>query len=154
METPLTLDEEMKARLDEGKVVLLAPQGISMLPFIHGGRDKVMVRKEAEVKVGDIVLVPHGDHLILHRVYAINGARLTLMGDGNLKGTEEVDAKEVMGTAVQVVEPDGRCHKPGKAWLWRHALSLRRYLLKLNRKWNKLWNPSRVAHHEVPSQNK
>ena len=98
MEKSLTLDEEMKARLEEGKVIQLAPQGISMLPFIQGGRDKVLVRKETEVKAGDIVLVPHGDHLILHRVYAIHGPRLTLMGDGNLKGTEEVDVSEVMGT--------------------------------------------------------
>ena len=139
MEKSLTLNEEMKARLEEGKVVQLAPQGISMLPFIHGGRDKVLVRKEAVVKEGDIVLVPHGDHLILHRVYAIHGPRLTLMGDGNLKGVEEVDLSEVMGTVVQILKPNGCCIKPRKAWLWRHARAVRRPILKLRRKWCKLW---------------
>jgi hypothetical protein len=133
-----TLNEEMRARLDEGKVVQLVPQGISMLPFIHGGRDKVLVRKEAVVKEGDIVLVPHGDHLILHRVYAIHGPRLTLMGDGNLKGVEEVDLAEVMGTVVQIVRPDGRSLKPHKAWFWRHTQAVRRPMLKLRRKCCKL----------------
>ena len=138
MEKPLTLDEAMKERLEQGKVIQLTPVGISMLPFIRGGRDKVLVRKEKEVKVGDIVLVPYGDHLILHRVYAIDGTRLTLMGDGNLKGTEEVEASEVMGTAVQIIQPDGRGRKPRKAWLWRHTLPVRRLMLKLRRKWYKM----------------
>lgn len=138
MEKPLTLDEAMKERLEQGKVVQLAPLGISMLPFIRGGRDKVLVRKVSKVKVGDIVLVPHGGHLILHRVYAIHGTRLTLMGDGNLKGTEEVDASEVMATAVEIVRPNGHSRRPHKAWLWRHTIFARRLMLKLRRKWYKL----------------
>lgn len=138
MENPLTLDEETKERLAQGKVVLIAPLGISMLPFIQGGRDKVLVRKEVKVKVGDIVLAPYDGRLILHRVYDTDGRRLTLMGDGNLKGTEEVDAAMVMATAVRIVKPNGRCLKPGKAWLWRHTLPARRLMLKLRRKWYKL----------------
>lgn len=138
MEKPLTLDEAMKERLEQGKVIQLTPVGISMLPFIRGGRDKVLVRKVTEVKVGDIVLVPYGDHLILHRVYVIDGTRLTLMGDGNLKGTETVETSEVMGTAVQIIKPNGRCRKPHRAWLWRHMLPARRLMLKLRRKWYKL----------------
>ena len=138
MEDLLTLGEEMEERLKQGKVIQFVPQGISMLPFIQGGRDKVLVRKETEVKVGDIVLVPYGGHLILHRVYAINGSHLTLMGDGNLKGTEELDASEVLGTAVQIIKPNCRCRKPHKAWLWRHTLPVRRYMLKLRRKWHQL----------------
>ena len=138
MEKSLTLDEELKNRLEQGKVIQLAPQGISMLPFIQGGRDKVLVRKEPGVGVGNIVLVPYGDHLILHRVYATDQARLTLMGDGNLRGTEEVDASEVLATVVQIIKPNGCCRKPGKAWLWRHTLPVRRPMLKLRRKWYKL----------------
>ena len=138
MEKPLTLDEAMKGRLEQGKVIQLTPVGISMLPFIRGGRDKVLVRKEPEVKIGDIVLVPFGDHLILHRVYATDGTLLTLMGDGNLKGTEKVEVSEVLGTAVQIIEPNGRCRRPHRAWLWRHTLPARRVMLKLRRKWYKL----------------
>lgn len=119
--------------LKDGKVIALVPQGISMLPFIKGGVDQVYLLKKEKVAVGDIVLVEyHGKH-ILHRVYAVDGEKITLMGDGNLEGTEQVAADEVMGTVVEIVH-DGRHLKPKKAWLWRHLLPIRRYLLKIHRK--------------------
>lgn len=119
--------------LKEGKVVSLVPKGISMLPFIKGGVDQVYLLKKDRVAVGDIVLVEyHGKH-ILHRVYAVDGEKITLMGDGNLEGTEQVAADEVMGTVVDIVH-NGRHLKPKKAWLWRHLLPIRRYLLKIHRK--------------------
>ena len=120
--------------LKDGKVIVIVPQGISMLPFIKGGVDQVYLLKKDKVEVGDIVLVEyHGKH-ILHRVYAIDGERITLMGDGNLEGTEEVKATDILGTAVEIVGPDGRHRQPKKAWLWRHLLPIRRYLLKIHRK--------------------
>lgn len=140
METNNAANAELLERLDEGKSVLFTPQGISMLPFIRGGRDKVLVGKEENISVGDIVLAIHDDHLILHRVYAIDGGCCTLMGDGNLKGTEAVDKSEVKGKVLEIVNPNGRRHKPHKAWLWRHSLPCRRIFLKLRRKWCMLWN--------------
>ena len=138
METTDNANAELLARLSEGKSVLFAPRGISMLPFIQGGRDKVLVRKEEEISIGDIVLVFHGNHLILHRVYAIDGTRLTLMGDGNIKGNEVVEESDVWGKVVEIIRPDGRCSKPRKARLWRHTLPFRRLMLKIRRKWYKL----------------
>ena len=137
METREPLSEALLENLREGKMVQLAPKGISMIPFIRGEQDKVLVRKEETVGVGDIVLVVYRGNMILHRVYAIDGSRLTLMGDGNLQGTEVVETEEVLGTVLQIIKPNGRYRKPGKAWLWRHLLPCRRYLLKMNRKWNK-----------------
>ena len=123
--------------LKEGKVVPLIPQGISMLPFIKGGEDQVYLLKKDKVEVGDIVLVEyHGRH-ILHRVYANDGERITLMGDGNLEGTEQVEADEILGTVIEIIH-GGRRRKPKKAWLWRKLLPFRKGLLKLHRKWNKL----------------
>ena len=132
------LDQKLEERLSKGNRVPIIPQGISMLPFIRGGEDRVMIRKEKHVEVGDVVLVKYGGHMILHRVYAIEGDALVLMGDGNLKGQERVKKADVLGTALEVIKPDGRCRKLGKAWLWRHSLPLRRYFLKLHRKWDKL----------------
>ena len=124
--------------LKEGKVVAIVPQGISMLPFIKGGACRVYLLKKEKVEVGDIVLADyHGKHL-LHRVYAIDGEEITLMGDGNLEGTEQVTATDILGTAVEMVSPDGCHHKPKKAWLWRKLLPVRKYLLKIHRKWDKL----------------
>lgn len=132
MEQDDTLVYRGLASLKEGKVVPLVPQGISMLPFIKGGVDQVYLLKKDKVEVGDIVLVEyHGKH-ILHRVYAVDGEKITLMGDGNLEGTEQVAADEVLGTVVDIVH-NGRHLKPKKAWLWRHLLPMRRYLLKIHR---------------------
>ena len=119
--------------LKDGKVIALVPQGISMLPFIKGGVDQVYLLKKDRVAVGDIVLVEYQGKHILHRVYAVDGEKITLMGDGNLEGTEQVAADEVMGTVVDIVH-NGRHLKPKKAWLWRHLLPIRRYLLKIHRK--------------------
>ena len=138
MEMTDAANAELLERLSEGKTVQLTPQGISMLPFIQGGRDKVRVRKEERIDVGDIVLAPHNGRLLLHRVYAIEGTRLTLMGDGNLKGKELVDRQDVWGKVLEIVKPGERCRKPHKAWFWRHTLFLRRLMLKLRRKWYKL----------------
>ena len=138
MEMTESANAELFERLNEGKVIQLTPKGISMLPFIQGGRDKVRIHKEESVSVGDIVLAPHDGRLILHRVYDIEGTRLTLMGDGDLKGKEIVDKSDVWGTVLEIVKEDGRLRKPHKAWLWRHALPCRKILLKFRRKWYKM----------------
>ena len=138
METTDAANVELLVRLNEGKMIQLTPQGISMLPFIQGGRDKVRIHKEEKVGVGDIVLAPHDGRLILHRVYIIEGTRLGLMGDGNLKGMEWIDRSGVWGTVMEIVKPDGRCRKPRKAWLWRHTKPFRKLMLKLRRKWYQL----------------
>lgn len=123
--------------LKEGKVVAIVPIGISMLPFINGGEDRVYLLKKENVEVGDIVLVNYKGKHILHRVYAFDGERIRLMGDGNLVGSEWVLEEEVLGTAVEI-EHDGRRRKPSKAWLWRKLLPCRGILLKVHRKWTKL----------------
>jgi hypothetical protein len=128
--------------LKEGKVVAIEPQGISMLPFIEGGKDQVYLLKKEKVEIGDIVLVEYKGKHLLHRVYAIEGECVTLMGDGNLEGTEQVMAGEILGTVVVIVHR-GRQRKPSKAWLWRKLVPFRRPLLKLHRKWNKIWHDSK-----------
>ncbi|MCR5660051.1 MAG: S24 family peptidase [Bacteroidales bacterium] len=124
--------------LKEGQLVAIVPQGISMLPFIRGGEDCVYLLKREKIEVGDIVLAVYQGRHLLHRVYTIEGERITLMGDGNIEGKELVTTEDVLGTAVDIVTHNGRHHKPKKAWLWRKLLPLRKYLLKLHRKWNKV----------------
>ena len=149
-QTDMLMHRDLES-LKEGKVVAIVPQGISMLPFIEGGVDLVFLLKKEKVAVGDVVLVEYKGRRILHRVYVVDGEKVVLMGDGNLEGTEEVKEGEIMGTVVEIVHK-GRRHKPGKAWFWRHSLPLRRYLLKLHRKWNKLRASSCVSRPEVPRQ--
>jgi hypothetical protein len=131
---------EVAQLLGEGREVVITPKGRSMLPFIRGEVDQIKLRQPDDLRVGDIVLAYFGNHYVLHRIVAINGEEVVLMGDGNLKGTEQGDRSEVVGKVVEIITPDLRQHKPGKAWLWRHTLFFRKYLLKVYRKWNKLIN--------------
>ena len=131
---------EVAQLVGEGREVVISPKGRSLLPFIRGEVDQIKLRQPDGLRVGDIVLAYFGNHYVLHRIVAINGEEVTLMGDGNLKGTEQGDRSEVVGKVVEIITPDLRQHKPGKAWLWRHTLFLRKYLLKVYRKWNKLIN--------------
>lgn len=129
---------EVALLLQEGREVVITPKGKSMVPFIRGEVDRVKLRYPDKLDVGDIVLAHFGGSYVMHRIVAINGDNVTLMGDGNLKDTEQGDRKDVVGVVVEIISPNKRHHKPGKAWLWRHTLFLRKYLLKVYRKWNKL----------------
>lgn len=125
--------------LDAGRVVVIKkPKGRSMLPFIRGGVDSVRLRKPEGLKVGDIALASIGTSYVVHRVIAIEGEKVTLMGDGNLQNTEHCDRTNVLGVVDEIITPEGSHRKPGKAWLWRHLLPIREYLLKIYRKWHKL----------------
>lgn len=132
--------DEVAQFLAEGREVVMTPKGRSMLPFIRGEVDRIKLRQPDSLKVGDIVLAYFENRYLLHRIVAIRGDEITLMGDGNLMGTEQGDRSHVVGKVVEIITPNQRQHKPGKAWLWRHALFLRKYLLKVYRKWNKLKN--------------
>ena len=99
--------------LSEGKEVTILARGNSMLPFIRGGVDKVTLASvpaavrlggggvpgvqdgegfpgaQAGIAPGDILLCEISPgHFVLHRLVRIDGERLTLMGDGNLRGVE------------------------------------------------------------------
>ena len=125
---------EVAAVLREGREAVIIPTGNSMLPFIRGGVDRVVLRRREGVAVGDIVLVKIGERYILHRVIAREGDALTLMGDGNVRGTESCRTENVIGTVAEIIRPSGRVRIPGRARLWRMLKPIRRYLLALWRR--------------------
>ena len=125
--------EEAGALLNEGRTVRFTPLGSSMLPFIRGGRDSVVLLRKDSVEVGDIVLVRLPGRYVLHRVIKLDGNAVTLMGDGNVAGTEECTLSDVMGTAVEIIRGT-RSVKPGKGRFWRALKPIRRYLLAIYRR--------------------
>lgn len=132
---------EIERLLREGREVRFTPSGVSMRPFIEGGRDTVLLRKLPTVRVGDACLVRTSEgRYVLHRVIAVYplpqgraGEGLTLMGDGNLRGVETCTLDDVIGTVVRVESPSGRRKYLGRGWLWRHLLPIRWLLLKIYR---------------------
>jgi hypothetical protein len=129
---------EVSRLLLEGREVVLMPKGNSMRPFIRGEVDQVRLQRADELKVGDIVLAHFDEHYVLHRIIAIDGNKVTLMGDGNLQGVEEVHKSDVSGVVVEVIAPDGERRKPSNGYVWRKLLPVRKYLLKVYRKWNRI----------------
>lgn len=130
--------------LGEGENVKLRVKGHSMLPFIVGGRDSVILSKTELLHKGDIALAHLADgRYVLHRILAIAGERVTLMGDGNLYDTEECRRQDIAGIAVKILR-NGiyiDCTSPGecrKATLWEVLKPLRRYLLGIYRRIEKL----------------
>ena len=125
---------EMGILLKEGKDVRFTPTGVSMRPFIEGEHDTVVLRHLPFVRVGDIILAAVNDNkYVLHRVIAIDGDAITLQGDGNLSGTEQCQSKNVLGTVVQIIRPNGKTKRITRGRLWYYLRPFRKLLLKIYR---------------------
>ena len=126
--------------VEEGQEVIFKPKGMSMLPFIRGGRDSVLLRKADELKVGDIALAEISEgRYVLHRIEKIEGETIVLMGDGNLVGRERCRREDVMAIAVKIIkgrrEIDCQSQRHLRnAEIWKRLLPVRRYLLAIYRR--------------------
>lgn len=132
---------EVARMLEEGLMVTLPVTGTSMLPFIVGGQDSVVLQKAAASwRTGEIVLARTETGVyVIHRIVACSGQWVTLMGDGNLSGTELCRPENVLGVVIRIVK-GGRCvdcrlpAERRKARLWYWLLPVRRYLLAVYRR--------------------
>ena len=133
--TVMTMDtglfmEGVEEFLHEGKEVKMVPKGNSMLPFIKGGRDSVVLTScDRPLEVGDIVLAKVGDRYVMHRLFAVEGDKLTLMGDGNIAGKERCTRADVLALVKEIHKENGKVRIPGKARFWRWLRPVRRYIL-------------------------
>lgn len=130
--------EEVLRLIDAGVSVTLPVTGRSMLPFIVGGRDSVILQKPVKPKKGEVVLAwVEGCRYVVHRIVHIEGDRITLMGDGNLAGVEHCTLSDVKAVATHVVRGDGKKHYLydktllAVAHVWRWLRPVRRYLLAI-----------------------
>ena len=128
--------QEAVRLVNDGLSVTFPVKGRSMLPFIIGGEESVILTRPTEVKPGDVVLAfVEGQRYVVHRVTAMDGARLTLMGDGNIAGTERCMVSDVRALATHVVDARGRQHPLYSPWrkraakVWQALLPVRRLLL-------------------------
>ena len=132
--------EEAVKLVDDGVIVTLPVNGTSMLPFIIGGRESVILQKPRQPKIGDVVLAwVEGCRYVVHRIIRVDGENVTLMGDGNLAGTEHCTTGDLKAIATHVVSHDGKRHDLYCPWrqrasrLWWHLRPIRRYLLAIYR---------------------
>ena len=139
------LIDEIKKAIREGHTATLRVKGFSMRPFLEDGRDKAILGKHTTVRCGDAVLAEISPKTyVLHRIVNIDGDKVTLRGDGNL-GTEECTLADIRGIALAFYRkgrstPD---YTSGRKWriysaIWTRLLPIRRYLLYIYRKVNRL----------------
>lgn len=141
MVTDHVIIEEASRLVRDGVCVTLPVNGQSMLPFIIGGKESVILQKPENLKVGHVVLAwVDGNHFVVHRIKAIDGANVTLTGDGNLGGLEHCQLSDVRALATHVVDTKGRKHDLYTKWrmrglsIWNKLFPLRRYILGVYRR--------------------
>ena len=112
-----------------------------MRPFLEDQRDKALLALPERLhggalQVGDVVLAEvTRQHYVLHRLIAIDGDALTLLGDGNLH-TEHCRRQDVLAVALGFFRKDRQQADmvTGRkwlaySWLWMRLRPIRRYLL-------------------------
>lgn len=131
---------EVARILKEGRSVTLRTKGNSMLPFIRGEKDSVILTGAFQPQKGDIILgkTEKGD-FVLHRIIRMNTETVVLMGDGNLKGTEICRKEEILGKVVFILQNGKRInpysYRYRYLWtLWLFLLPVRKYLLGVYRR--------------------
>jgi len=124
--------------VEEGICVTLPVDGRSMLPFIIGGKDSVLLEKPRKAEIGDVVLAWVEEcRFVVHRIIAINGDEVTLMGDGNIRGVEKCRLDDIKASVTYVVDKKGKRRniKDKKyrwgSYVWRKLRPVRRYLLAI-----------------------
>lgn len=132
--------EEAVRLAREGVNVTLPVNGNSMLPFIIGGKESVILHRPGLTAVGDVVLAwVDGNRYVVHRIIKLDYDRVTLMGDGNLT-TEHCALSDIKARVTHVVDAKDRTHYlynrwrmlGAKAWYWLRPI--RRYLLAIYRR--------------------
>lgn len=132
---------EVSALVAEGKTVRLKVKGNSMLPFITGDKDSVLLVRPEVLKVNDIALacIANGSY-VLHRIIKIEDDIVTLMGDGNIQGCERCHKSDIKAVAVRIFKNDGKEIDCTASWqlfqakMWGILKPLRRYLLAVYRR--------------------
>ena len=138
--------------LDQGKRVTIPVKGFSMLPFIRGGKDLVVLEKAGDVLKADDIVLFHvgpadGGRYVMHRILSIDGDAVDIMGDGVLKAHEHVRRNQVLAKAVEILRAGKRSvdpYSPGQLRLvhfWQRLRPVRRYILFIYRHlpWNRGW---------------
>lgn len=126
------LMEEVQGLLLEGHEVVMQAKGWSMTPFIRHERDHVVLERDGVIEKGRVVLahLPSGNW-VLHRIIRVRDEEVTLMGDGNIRGTETCQKKDIVASATKVRHESGKTNRLKDRPLWRFLLPIRPLLLKI-----------------------
>ena len=138
--------------LDEGKRVTIPVKGFSMLPFIRGSKDLVVLEQAGDVLKADDIVLFHvgpadGGRYVMHRILSIDGDAVDIMGDGVPEAHEHVNRSQILAKAVEIIRGGKRSvdpYAPGQLRMvhfWQWLRPVRRYILFIYRHlpWNRGW---------------
>lgn len=138
--------------LGQGKRVTIPVKGYSMLPFIRGSKDLVVLEKAGEdLKADDIVLFhlgpADGGRYVMHRILSVDGDAVDIMGDGVPYNHEHVHRNRILARAVEIIRSGKRPVDPysprqlALVHFWQWLRPVRRYILFIYRHlpWNRSW---------------
>ena len=113
----------------EGSTVRIAVNGQSMLPFFRSG-STITLRpiEEGDIRKYNVVMADAGESFVVHRIIEVGEEFVTLLGDGNYAGTEQVSRDKIYG----VVDCSALHLFFAKIWLWLRPV--RRYPLAIFRR--------------------
>lgn len=125
--------------LSQGRRVKLIVGGDSMWPFLHGGKDCVVLEpvKAEHLVRGAIVLFRHRGQYVLHRFIGKRGALFCFCGDGNYGSGELVSPDNILGMLQRVEHPSGCItYCTSRQWrilseVWMRLHPVRKYIVKL-----------------------
>jgi hypothetical protein len=140
---------EVVKLLNDGHTVTLRLRGFSMRPFLENDRDKALLVKPSDLKVGDPVLAEISPcHYVLHRIIGIDGNVVTLRGDGNI-AIETCKLEDVKGAVIgfyrkgrQKLDSTDGWKWRIYSWVWMRLFPVRRYILAAYRRiWLRFFKP-------------
>lgn len=113
----------------EGSPVRVSVKGQSMLPFFRSG-STVALRpiREEDFRKYNVVLADTGRNFVIHRIIALDGDMVTLLGDGNIYGTESMTRDKVYG----IIDCSRTHIFFARIWLWLRPV--RRFPLAIIRR--------------------
>lgn len=113
----------------EGSTVRIAVNGESMLPFFRSG-STILLRpvREEDIRKYNVVMADAGHAFVVHRIVKVDDNKITLLGDGNIYGTESVSRDKIYG----VVDCSALHLFFAKIWLWLRPV--RRFPLAIFRR--------------------
>lgn len=138
------LIEEIRKILAEGKTATFKVKGYSMRPLLENERDSVKIESvnAEDIKVKDIILAEVSPRIyVLHRVVRRSGNKLTLRGDGNVRGVEHCTTDNVIGKATAFYRKGRKTpdFAASRKWIvysniWLSLSPMRRILLGIYRR--------------------
>lgn len=133
---------EVARLIARGQHVRLRVRGNSMNPFFVDRRDEVVLSPfdREDLIPGKIILARDKYHrFVLHRIIKITSTYIILMGDGNIKGTEDILYEDVVGIVTSAIRNNKEIRCEGVWWdffssTWKYLLPVRRWLLAIWRR--------------------